>query len=237
MASTAATLLYDRPEELGDLLVRAARLPDAEYHAMAAAAVADGRRLDWDRHVDTVVDVYEALRHRAGTPLSVLSSAVCSADPACSPATRRRRESGSSSAATALFVGAVACTAAGLSPDLPIALALLAVAAVSPLPGLGYALVVLAAPLGLWLFGFEAYVGRVFGGRDYILSLSSAVVVFVLLGRHPGPAPAGSSPVIAAGAVGCLARRGLDVCRLRPPRSRRRPWSGPAPVLPVALLG
>jgi hypothetical protein len=79
-----------------------------------------------------------------------------------------------------LLLAAAICALAGLSPDLPAALALLAVAAARPLPGLVYAMIVFVAPLGLWVVGLQDYVSQVFGGRDYVLSLSSAVVVFAL---------------------------------------------------------
>ncbi|GLH99033.1 O-antigen ligase family protein [Phytohabitans aurantiacus] len=46
--------------------------------------------------------------------------------------------------------------------------------------GLAYVAVVLAAPLGLWLLGIQAAAGWIFGGREYVLSLSGAAVVCVL---------------------------------------------------------
>ncbi|MEU1642417.1 hypothetical protein [Micromonospora zamorensis] len=79
-----------------------------------------------------------------------------------------------------LLLAVVACLLTGLSPLLPIFLALLALLAVSPVVGLGYALVVLNTPLGLWFLGAEGVVGDAFGGRDYALGLSAAVVVCVL---------------------------------------------------------
>ena len=47
--------------------------------------------------------------------------------------------------------------------------------------GLGYALVVLAAPLGLWLLGVRTAVAWAFGGRSYALNLSAYAVVFALV--------------------------------------------------------
>ncbi|MEU7770491.1 hypothetical protein AB0C44_04105 [Micromonospora taraxaci] len=79
-----------------------------------------------------------------------------------------------------LLLAVVACLLTGLSPLLPIFVALLALLAVSPVVGLGYALVVLNTPLGLWFLGAEKVVGDAFGGRDYALGLSAAVVVCVL---------------------------------------------------------
>jgi hypothetical protein len=46
--------------------------------------------------------------------------------------------------------------------------------------GLGYAMVVITVPLGLWLLGIEKVVGLAFGGREYVLNLSSAVVICAL---------------------------------------------------------
>ncbi|WP_446218776.1 hypothetical protein [Micromonospora sp. IBHARD004] len=79
-----------------------------------------------------------------------------------------------------LLVAVLACLLAGLPPLLPILLTLLAAVAVGPVAGLGYVLVVLNAPLGLWFVGVEGVVGDAFGGRDYALGLSAAVVVGVL---------------------------------------------------------
>jgi hypothetical protein len=84
-------------------------------------------------------------------------------------------------AVAGLLAAAVpACLIAGLPPGLPVVLAFLAFAALRPLPGLVYAMVVFVAPLGLWLTGVRAFVGAAFGGRDYALNLSAAVVVFAL---------------------------------------------------------
>lgn len=58
--------------------------------------------------------------------------------------------------------------------------------------GLGYVMVVVTVPLGLWLIRAEALVGLIFGGRDYVLNLSSSVVVCLL-------------------AVGTVLRRGGDL--------------------------
>jgi hypothetical protein len=46
--------------------------------------------------------------------------------------------------------------------------------------GLLYAMIVFTVPLGLWLIGVRSLVGLVFGGREYVLNLSSAVVVCTL---------------------------------------------------------
>ncbi|MET8148633.1 hypothetical protein ACIBSW_35375 [Actinoplanes sp. NPDC049668] len=46
--------------------------------------------------------------------------------------------------------------------------------------GLGYTMVVVAVPLGLWLLGIQKVAGLAFGGRDYVLNLSGSVVVCAL---------------------------------------------------------
>ncbi|WP_446218775.1 glycosyltransferase family 4 protein [Micromonospora sp. IBHARD004] len=61
MASDGSALIFHEPGELADLLRRAAGMPDAGYDAMCASAAADGRRLDWDRHVDTIIQTYESV--------------------------------------------------------------------------------------------------------------------------------------------------------------------------------
>ncbi|MFB9234045.1 hypothetical protein ACFFWC_00590 [Plantactinospora siamensis] len=68
----------------------------------------------------------------------------------------------------------------GYSPLLPVFLAVLALLALRPVPGLGYVLVVLTAPLGLWFIGLERLVGDAFGGREYALSISGTLVVAAL---------------------------------------------------------
>ena len=70
MASAASTVTFTGRGELADALVRAARLPVDGYAAMAASAAADGRRLDWDSHVDAIVEVYAALGAAARSPLA-----------------------------------------------------------------------------------------------------------------------------------------------------------------------
>lgn len=62
MASDGSVLTFDDRAALAALLVRAARLPEPEYAALAASAARDGRQLDWDRHVDAVLASYEAAR-------------------------------------------------------------------------------------------------------------------------------------------------------------------------------
>ncbi|GIF16827.1 hypothetical protein [Actinoplanes teichomyceticus] len=84
-------------------------------------------------------------------------------------------------AAAFLAVAGAFCWLAGLSPALPVVVAGLAYLAVRPLPGLVYVLVVLVAPLGLWMLRVEWFLGWVFGGRDYALSLSAAAVACTLL--------------------------------------------------------
>jgi hypothetical protein len=66
MASDASVLTFADRDALCARLRRAVRLPADEYRRMSASATADGQRLDWDAHVATVVDTYEALR--AGRP-------------------------------------------------------------------------------------------------------------------------------------------------------------------------
>ena len=87
----------------------------------------------------------------------------------------------------ALVVAVAVCALAGLPPALPLVLALLAAVASRPVPGMAYALTVFTVPAGLGLLGVEAFVGAAFGGRDYALGLSAAVVVgvlFLLAARH-----------------------------------------------------
>lgn len=66
MAEDASVLVFRTRDELAQLLRRAARTPDDEYAAMSASAAADGARLDWDRHVDAVVETYRTVGARAG---------------------------------------------------------------------------------------------------------------------------------------------------------------------------
>jgi hypothetical protein len=40
------------------VLERAATMPAADYDRMAASAAADGEKLDWDAHIDALVDLY-----------------------------------------------------------------------------------------------------------------------------------------------------------------------------------
>ncbi|NES30897.1 glycosyltransferase [Micromonospora terminaliae] len=61
MASDRSVLLFEQPEELAALLRRAAGMPDDAYTAMTASALDDGRRLDWDRHVDTIIQSYQSV--------------------------------------------------------------------------------------------------------------------------------------------------------------------------------
>ena len=83
-----------------------------------------------------------------------------------------------------LFAAAIGvCLLVGLSPWLPLVLAVLAVAAIRPMAGLGYAIVVLSTPYGLWAVGVQGLVGSAFGGRDYALNLSALAVVFLHAAR------------------------------------------------------
>ncbi|MCX4474091.1 glycosyltransferase family 4 protein [Micromonospora sp. NBC_01655] len=66
MAEETSVLVFRTRDELAELLRRAARTPDDEYAAMSASAGADGARLDWDRHVDAVVETYRTVGVRAG---------------------------------------------------------------------------------------------------------------------------------------------------------------------------
>ena len=61
MASGGALLAFDGVAELAGALRRAMTMTPEEYDRMAATAAADGRELDWDRHVDTVENVYAEL--------------------------------------------------------------------------------------------------------------------------------------------------------------------------------
>jgi glycosyltransferase involved in cell wall biosynthesis len=58
MATDTSVLLFPAPAGLSGVLARAAGMPAREYDRMAASAAADGRRLDWDAHIDTLLDVY-----------------------------------------------------------------------------------------------------------------------------------------------------------------------------------
>ncbi|RQW84853.1 hypothetical protein DKL51_29405, partial [Micromonospora globispora] len=105
-------------------------------------------------------------------------------DPTAAPARRRllavRPSRRLMIGAGLLLVAMVAALLAGLSPLLPVVLVAVAAVAVRPVAGLGYVLIVLNAPLGLWFVGVEGAVGGAFGGRDYALGLSAAVVICVL---------------------------------------------------------
>jgi glycosyltransferase involved in cell wall biosynthesis len=61
MASPGSTLVFRGVDQLAGLLGRAAALPDGDYRTRCASAAADGGRLDWETHVDSIVRVYEAL--------------------------------------------------------------------------------------------------------------------------------------------------------------------------------
>ena len=54
-------MTFSGRQELAAVLARAARLPADGYAGMVASAAADGRRLDWDGHVDAIVATYEVL--------------------------------------------------------------------------------------------------------------------------------------------------------------------------------
>ncbi|MGW1057422.1 O-antigen ligase family protein [Micromonospora rubida] len=82
-----------------------------------------------------------------------------------------------------LLLAVVGCALAGVSPVAPLFLAGLGVVAARPVPGLVYVLIVLNAPLGLWMTGVQGLVGDAFGGREYVLSVSAAAVVGVLFAR------------------------------------------------------
>ncbi|MFY1700680.1 glycosyltransferase family 4 protein [Micromonospora sp. WMMA1923] len=60
MAGDGSLRVFRTRAELAALLRRAARMPDDEYATMAASAAADGRHLDWDRHVDAVLAAYRS---------------------------------------------------------------------------------------------------------------------------------------------------------------------------------
>lgn len=66
MASDTSVRVFDTVADLAALLRHAAGMPRSEYAPIAASAAADGRELDWDRHVDAVVDAYTAVRGRHG---------------------------------------------------------------------------------------------------------------------------------------------------------------------------
>lgn len=62
MASDESLRIFRTRAELTETMRRAASMPPADYDTIAAAAARDGRELNWDRHVDAVVDAYTALR-------------------------------------------------------------------------------------------------------------------------------------------------------------------------------
>ncbi|GAA2634286.1 glycosyltransferase [Paractinoplanes durhamensis] len=68
MASPGSYLLFDEPADLPARLAEAATMPAAVYRGMTASALADGARLDWDTHVDAIVDSYETVRSRRRLP-------------------------------------------------------------------------------------------------------------------------------------------------------------------------
>jgi glycosyltransferase involved in cell wall biosynthesis len=57
-AADSSLLLFHDPSELPKLLARAASMPAGEYARMAASAAADGSRLDWDDHLDALLEIY-----------------------------------------------------------------------------------------------------------------------------------------------------------------------------------
>ncbi|HEY2673867.1 MAG TPA: hypothetical protein VGJ07_26320 [Rugosimonospora sp.] len=108
--------------------------------------------------------------------------------------------------AVLLAVAIVVCLLVGLSPWLPPVLVLLAFVALRPLPGLGYAIVVLSVPLGLWAIGVEDVVGSAFGGRDYMLNISAVAVVFLHVARTAvGWRPSRAQAIAAGVAAAVLA--------------------------------
>jgi hypothetical protein len=58
MAADSSLLTFGRPSDLPAVLERAATMPAADYDRMAASAAADGEKLDWDAHIDALVDLY-----------------------------------------------------------------------------------------------------------------------------------------------------------------------------------
>ncbi|GGL19537.1 glycosyltransferase [Mangrovihabitans endophyticus] len=60
MAGEKSVLLYHGVDGLRATLRRAAGMSPDEYAAVAAAAAADGRELDWDAHVGAVLDAYRS---------------------------------------------------------------------------------------------------------------------------------------------------------------------------------
>jgi glycosyltransferase involved in cell wall biosynthesis len=66
MASDKSILVFHNGEELRQVLTHAARLPDDEYNRLSSSAAADGRAVDWDDHVETVIQTYETLQAKGG---------------------------------------------------------------------------------------------------------------------------------------------------------------------------
>jgi glycosyltransferase involved in cell wall biosynthesis len=58
MAADTSLLTFRRAAELRTVLERAARMPAADYSRLAASAAADGEKLDWDAHIDALIDLY-----------------------------------------------------------------------------------------------------------------------------------------------------------------------------------
>jgi hypothetical protein len=79
-----------------------------------------------------------------------------------------------------VLAGVAGCLIVGVPPSVVLGPVLLVLAIRRPFAGLLYAMIVFTVPLGLWLIGVRALVGLAFGGRDYVLSLSSAVLVCAL---------------------------------------------------------
>ncbi|MFJ8577359.1 glycosyltransferase family 4 protein [Micromonospora sp. NPDC093277] len=68
MASDGSVRTFGDRAELTSVLRQAATLPDHEYRTAASSAAYDGQQLDWDRHVDAILDTYEAIQTRTDLP-------------------------------------------------------------------------------------------------------------------------------------------------------------------------
>jgi glycosyltransferase involved in cell wall biosynthesis len=65
VATDLSTIVFKDRDELARSLIQAAGMPSDEYLRRTASAAEDGRKLDWDDHVDALVAIYESLRHEA----------------------------------------------------------------------------------------------------------------------------------------------------------------------------
>jgi hypothetical protein len=92
-------------------------------------------------------------------------------------------------ASAALAGYTLMCVIAGVDPSHPIALGGLLSLAAFPVPGLAWVMLVLMAPLGLWMIGVRDYLAQAAGGFEYAVSLSSVFIAGMLAVRALAQAP------------------------------------------------